>query len=271
MIRLTEAVGAYSRPFLFGAVLCTPLFAGCASTMRVDSHPALAESRVDGKRRDDWVGGLTLVEKENLWLGFRNDQDYLYLLLTTTDRDVIFSIASGGLIVWFDPAGGKEKVLGFRYPVGMEGAMKGSTPGAARPDPGAFGRLLEVSADGFEVLRRDGPPLRLASRDTLGVQVAASIEDGAMVYEMRVPLRSGEAEPFAVDGALASGVGVGFETPEMKRPVGGGPGGGMPEGMPPGVPPQGGMPPGGGRPGMGPGARPSTPEPLDLWVVVNLQ
>ena len=259
--------GVYLSRLGLLVALSMALITGCASTLRVENQPTLPEMAVDGNRHEDWVSGLTLAEKENLWLGFRNDGDYLYVLLTTVNRDVLLPIATGGLTVWFDPDGGKKKVFGVRYPVGVEGGMQAFTPGAARPDPAAVSRHLEESGRQFEVLRRGAPPVRLASQDTLGIQVAVSFQNGTMVCEMKVPLRSSPSEPFAVGAAPGSPLGVGFETPEFERPTfdsggrGGMPGGAPPEGAPPGGGPPGGMPAGG---------QPSQPERLDLWTLVTL-
>lgn len=75
--------------------------------------------KIDG-RSDDWVGSLTYVDKQNISLGVVNDTDYLYICLAAEDQALISRILRQGMILWFNPEGGKNKTFGINYPVGRQ-------------------------------------------------------------------------------------------------------------------------------------------------------
>src|SRR5262249_60643297 len=64
--------------------------------------------------------------------------------LTTGDRDVERQIRLEGLTVWFDPAGGKEKAFGLRFPLGFLHGQGPDAGGVPAPPPPSGG---EDSAD----------------------------------------------------------------------------------------------------------------------------
>jgi hypothetical protein len=62
----------------------------------------------------------------------------------------------------------------------------------------------------------------------LGVAIASGSEEGVLVYEIRLPLKSSTEHPYAVDAAPGSTIALGFETPsDPPAREGRGPGGGM--------------------------------------------
>ncbi len=261
---------------------------------------------VDGSSAD-WDGAMIPFEEENLGVGVMNDDEFLYLCLVATDRADQMQILTGGLTLWVDPAGGKDKAFGIRYPVG--GRPEGAEPGArggrgAGREPGergerGLGRETGERGDPPDLdslLVRFSPPERLEIRNgedelmesypldaTPGLEARIGSENGALVCELKIPLEATADRPFAV-AATKGRVGLGLETVEIERPkmqrpdgmMGGGPGGGMGGGPPGGGGGgMGGGPPGGGRGGgrgMGapPGMMGAQAEPIDLWARVIL-
>jgi hypothetical protein len=87
------------------------------------------------------------------------------------------------------------------------------------------------------------------------------------VYDLKVPLKSDEEHPYAIEANAGTAIGVGLEIPEidkdeMKRAKQERMGG---EGMPPGG--MGDLGGGMGRPG---GPRPKIPNGLDVWASLQL-
>lgn len=135
-----------------------------------------------------------------------------------------------------------------------------------------------------------------ASRDTVlldaskadGLRVGFGHDSGRFVYELRVPLKTGPGQPYAIGYERGGKISIGFETPPSAEANGreevpdheftgggmGGPGEGEGEGGPGGGPGGGGFGGPGGPPG-GPGGRrergvPSAAEPLEIWGTIRL-
>jgi hypothetical protein len=115
-------------------------------------------------------------------------------------------------------------------------------------------------------------PHRIPVKEVKGIEVKINLSGGMVVYELKVPLRSGEQFPYAIGTQPGDAIGLGLEIPKFDpRAVRGGVGGRRPggTGMPPGGS-MGGMRGGRGRMGMGGGRRPQMPRGLDVWVSLLL-
>ena len=235
---------------------------------------------VDGNDTE-WPGGAALLVDAPVAVGVSNDQEFLYVRIRTSDRNAGMQILMGGLTVWFDAAGGDRKTFGIKYPVGAKkpepgergpGGPEGGKRGDMPPPPGGQEGQPGEGRDHGQGPGQ-GPPLdpstlvepRLellgAKKEDVrsfaigdvpsGIQAAISRVEGALVYELRVPLATSAEDPNGIGAALGSVLGVTLETGKIRRPEmsrrggpGGGPGGGMGG-------PGGGI---GGPPGGGPGA-----------------
>ena len=309
--------------------------AGCG-TPRLMSRWLDRKVAIDGDPTE-WDGTLYTLEDSKVKVGFFNDGSDLYLCVGSEDRGVRRQVLGMGMTVWFDPGGGKNKVLGIRFPLGRAGGRTpfaglgpdshslGSRPriepdstGAGQPpggelagsgirpsdlDPmGAGGRHMDMdpadavaalrdSSAELEILHGEGPGTRMRVSEMKGAELKIGMKNEALVYELRIPLRSDGDHPFALDLAPGKTLGIGVETPKIDRsrftrpndgdrPPGG-------EGRPDGFPQDGGGMgrgghrgggwPGGGygghRGGMGPGGEGSRSgmfESLNLWMKVEL-
>jgi hypothetical protein len=253
------------------------------------------EIKVDGLATD-WSEFQPVAKDVRLSIGLASDADHLYLALASSDAPTSMQIIQQGLIVWFDPKGGKKQQLGIRYPVGMSPGEKGQRGGERGGAPGGRGgeygppegapgtppeRASGTSSDVGRMYARAEADGRLGHFEILadgkeaqvvGIQSAAPFElktgwgEGTLVYELKIPLaREGDLPGLGVrPGAI---VGVGLESPRRSEPAGfrmGGPGGGMTGGM-------GGI--GGGmRGGMsGPGGSwQDLLDPVKVWTTVLL-
>lgn len=108
--------------YLIPTIFSTLLLSGCGSTIDLTSSWKEREIIIDGNR-SDWSGKTTYYEKHDISLGFRNDQDFLYLCVFTSNRSTQMQILSGGMTVWLDPEGNENKQFGFRFPIGGQRNM----------------------------------------------------------------------------------------------------------------------------------------------------
>jgi len=298
---------------VLAAVVCAVAIAVAAETLRIESVWSTEAPTVDGKLTE-WSAPLVTLGSTPLSLGVRNDGQFAYVALATSDQATRMMLGAAGFTVWFDPAGKNKKAFGITVPPVVAGGrgMRGRGPGGAPPDqdgqppdwqsappqgrgepsqggPGGPGGPAIGAITSIEVLgasKDDKRRFELAYARTIGLDVAARVAEGVLVYELRVPLSVTEARPYGVKSSPGAAIGLGIETAELARPedrgegggrgrggMGGGPpggggggmggggmmggGGGQPGGM-------GGGPPGGGREGM------RELKPIKVWTVVQL-
>jgi hypothetical protein len=257
------------------ALACTAaavvLFAGCGSTSLTSTYHDKPFT-IDGDPKD-WVGSPLYVDKSGINVAISHDADYLYVMVSTTDRTKQSQIRRGGFTVWFDPTGGSAKTFGIRYPMGMPGGPPPSMddalapPGDGEMDMPSPGRIDHIMKSDMELLGPDDED-RLIVSLLSEKQIQAKIIDasGGLTYELRVPLQHDAAHPHGIGIQPGKNLGVSLQTKQMEGmrggpgigPRGGGEGGqgGM---MPPGggdMQGEGGMQGGGGGRGSGGGRGP---------------
>jgi hypothetical protein len=239
--------------------------AGC-SMLELESTWKDRDIALDGKE-GDWLGAKYFFEEFSISVGLINDEQHLYVSMITENPMIRAQIMRRGLTVWLDPKGGKNKIFGIRFPLGRQEARQEEemTLGAMMDEAGReeLMKKIQESMTELEVLGGDENVLaKLDVEDARGIEVRMRDAGGTFVYELRVPLASSEAQPFAVGAKDGDVIGVGFLSPKLQMQRAGGRRGG---GMPPGV----GMPPGGGVMGGG-GMRPMMPRELKIWAKVQL-
>lgn len=212
--------------------LLTFYFTSCAN-LQFQSGWRDRDINIDG-RSDDWVGSLTYMDKQNISLGVLNDTDYLYVCLAAEDQAVISRILRQGMILWFDPEGGKEKTFGIKYPIGRQGMQQGEM---MRPDNEAdrqkMRRAMMAISNELEILQQSKVPIRTSIENLKGIEVFLKRSTGLIVYEIKIPLQENQDLPFAIGAKEGSEIGIGIEVPKMtmnmNRAAGGmgGRGGGM--------------------------------------------
>jgi hypothetical protein len=210
---------------------------------------AATEIRVDGNL-DDWRGEWPWYDDLRASVGARNDDHFFYLMIRTPDPELLRRAIGQGLTVWIDPHGGKDKVLGIRYPLGLrdmrapadsgggppEAALLPGAPadsetqrtrhGARRRfDPEAVLKAMSESPVEVRLLRESSVSQRLTLDKTGGVEVALGSSAGSFAYELMVPLTApgtaeGAMDPahFAIPARPGGTIGVGIEIAAPPRP-----------------------------------------------------
>ena len=249
---------------------------GCTSVKQIESGPVTTDVIIDGSV-DDWDGTLRLFEGESgVSIGVRNNAEAIYVALVVRDQAKLRQIMRAGLILWFDPDGGKDRVFGIAYPLSPEGMDRsglGGMPGGMRG--GRSGGLSESDREEMEAAMRerfieslnelevlhDGEEhgMRIPDRSDSDIRVAGSFEYGELVLEYRIPLGDSESTAYQLP-MISEELGLGLISPEIEMPAGARPAGGGG---------RGGMG-GAGRGGSGRSGRPRQNEPIDTWARITL-
>ena len=214
---------------LFGLTAC--------GTLDVASVWSEAGITIDG-RTDDWRCRLYDVKDTGVSFGVQNDERFVYVCLRAADRRAAAQILRAGLIVWFDPKGGKDKVLGVHYPLEPEGdKFPGLSRGTGAEDENVRRERRQALAERREEIEILGPgrdeTIRLKKDELKGIEAAFANAGGVFAYEVKVPLVAGPDSPYAVGPKSGNLVGIGFDSPRPdvllgRRGAGGRiPGGGM--------------------------------------------
>ena len=254
------------------ALLLLGILTACSSfkTFQIESRPPDGQVLIDGLA-GDWAGRLFVVEGQNVALGFLNDRECLYICLRIDNPGMKRQLLRSGMTVWFDPAGGKKKVLGIKYPVGLRAGEEGTWRVEGPEDVEAPG---EVGGNLTDVeIHRQGisEPEVMDIAEAEGFELKASASGRNFVYELKVPLTKSGDSPAGLGAAPGGTVGVGFETGKFdfnslsRRPAG-------PAGGTGAMPPTGTYGNRGGvmRPGQMHPNDPELPEELKIWATVTL-
>jgi hypothetical protein len=218
---------------------------------RIDSHWRDRDIVVDGSSAD-WPGALANLDASTpVAIGAANDREFLYLVLHASDPMARTRILRQGLIVWFDPAGKDRKQFGIKYPVGSgwpvdgpsggrRGSRQGTPPasGSGEPPPLDVPNRMEIFGPKKDDIRS------LVLEHVPGISVKLGQAEGALVYEMKIPLMKTAEFEYAIGAKPGTLIGIGLETQKIEEPEG--------EGRGRGIPGMGGMG-GGGMGGRGGG------------------
>ncbi len=231
---------------------------------------------VDGDQ-SDWGGKLKYLEDERAAVGVFNDNETLYLCLTTDDRGKIMQMLNLGMTLWIIPDNDNIKTVGIRYPLRLDDSDFKSM--RRKQKEGNDGEYVKKMLKGYQEKHNE---LQIVNEDNYslyaypvnnksGINIKLGVNMRQLVYEISIPIGENSMSEFTIDLFPGDNLTVGFETSEFQRTEGG-LGGGMTAG---GRQPSGGMT-GGGRPGMGnrggmpQGTMPEKPDPIDIELEVKL-
>ena len=249
---------------------------GC-SAFEIDSLWREKEILIDGNS-SDWLGTLVYLEDNGVTVGIQNDEHDLYICLLAESSFLRSQVMRRGFTIWFDPTGGKDKTFGIKFPIGMpvpETRQQARDESIDRIDREQKPERMASLSDKLEIL---GPGKadqeRIPLNKVKGIEVFIDTASGLLVYEIKVPLKQSDENPYAIQASAGDTLGVGFEIPKLdrevlrgERPGGAGvrSGGGVSGGMGG----KGGMRGGGGRGGGRGGVSSSRPEVgkgLKIWI-----
>jgi hypothetical protein len=247
-------------------ILLAIVSGGCSSTAELSSSWNANQIVVDGHAAD-WGGHFFYLNDSHVSLGLRNDQDFLYICLMSSEGQFRRQIMGLGLTVWLEPEHGKK--WGIHYPIGFAGqgerrSFNRDEAGGERDTAQIFGQLLqnlEIVESGKDEHQQ------FSTIEVPGISVKVGSSQGSVVYELKVPLKESSDHPYAVGAGPESTIKLALETGRFEARSREG---GMGEGGRGGGGSRGGFG-GRGRGGRG-GGMPGgeRPEPLDFSAVVHL-
>jgi hypothetical protein len=201
-----------SLPITLGLmVACAVLSPALVSTRAQDAQVSATwrsqDVTVDGSMAD-WTS-LTRVGAGPA-VAAQNDGATLYLAIASNDPTVRVQLATG-LIVWIDGRARRAQTFGLRLQGLAPRPLAGAAPSANASD--LSDRVLNTLEE-FDLLG----PARLQRRlidnpSDVGIALASGVEDGTIVYELKVPLERTDATPHAIGAKPGAAISLGLETP----------------------------------------------------------
>lgn len=256
------------------------LFVGC-KTQEVETHWSATPVQVDGEMME-WANmPTTYFEDSGVQLGLCNDSENLYILFRFSNQSWARAIRMGGVTLWLDNSGKKNKDFGIRYTGGpplsemLKPGMTGEGGFQDNLTPEQKERLKkqqEAMADQFKVLyKKGGQEITIPANGSSGPAVSFASPQGIYTYEFKIPLRKSDAFDYGIGAQPGQTISLGLEWGDIEM---GDRQRMRPEGSGMGMPPGGGLPGGGGRGGGAPGGQGSPgmqkPEKQELWVKTQL-
>jgi hypothetical protein len=204
----------YTFYLLLTFILLFLLFFGCGM-QEMQSKWCDRTIMIDGvDNGEEWANSRKSFDDLKIMVGMYNNDDMIYILLSTNDQRIKRQLLAFGLTLWFDEYGGSSKVLGMRFPLGMKnpgGYLGGrNTPGVNQMETG-----LESMQDNIELI---GPELYTRSiisvneAEKYGIQCRIGSAQGSLVYEMRYPIHRTDSCPYGISSRKIKTVGLVIET-----------------------------------------------------------
>jgi hypothetical protein len=264
-------------------MLYTTFFFTACGGEEIDSRWLDREITVDGDA-SEWRGTEQFSDDEKgIRFAVFNDDEDLYICLSTWNTKTQQQILVRGLTFWFDAGGGDRRDYGIEYPMakGPEEmkSMRGMRETASRDRARAIEELLVRSRSEIKVGRTEdsgGHWMFVEDAVEIGIDAALDMDDRILVLELKVPLAGVDLLPFPGGPAESGFVGLGVEMGKIdvegmrEQMMAGRPQGGMGDrgGEMGGGGPGGGRPGGGGRGGAG--MRETMEEEIEAWMKVRL-
>ena len=210
------------RASSIGALVMSMVIAvACGPETELESGWLDRDLTIDG-RNEDWKGALEYLDDPGVAVGLLNDDDFLYLTVSTSEQATAMQMIRAGTTIWFDSDGGDDKTFGIRFQVGVrQMVMSGEGTRAGRggdgvPDPAIIQTMLEISTANLDVLGRDnGGRLQFRADEAPGL--LAKVSNSAGTYVSNSGCLCGKPKDFrhAIGTAAGRTIGITFETGEI--------------------------------------------------------
>jgi hypothetical protein len=203
--------------FIFFSFL---LLNGCGSDKELLSNWTDQQITIDGETTD-WQNNLQYFPEDNIALGFKNDDKFLYICLTTNDITKIFPMFRSGFIIWFEPENG-GKTIGIKYPfhdILTDGERMPAPNGQMNGEENRAEIINKMLGKQNEllILNEDKNPLTdFPIENKEGIKAKLGYHSDRFIYELKVPL-SVNKYAYQVSAAPGEKLKVKFETEEVER------------------------------------------------------
>ncbi|MFC1608215.1 hypothetical protein ACFL47_09610 [Candidatus Latescibacterota bacterium] len=183
----------------------------------------------------EWENARYFFEEEKITLGILNDENNIYLRISSRDRELQRKLIAFGMTIWFDEKGGKKKNLGIHFPLGIRD--RGMDKSRKSNNEDQFRIILGESLSEIEIIDKakdNAEILLLSDVNGLGIETLIGYDKNNLVYELKIPLLRTEAQPYGIGNDTGQAIGIGMLIGEidpeqlrknMQRGIGGGRGG----------------------------------------------
>lgn len=215
--------------FTVSVLVLAIVFVALAKEKSVDSIWAVSPLKIDGLA-DDWESDPFHVEKKvKTEYAFRNDSDSLYVFFKFNDAKYLSSIEITGMVLWIDIEGKKNKDIGVKFTKKKISADEFIAVLEKQQGTISDERKESLRASEFyfisraEAVDKKGDPFKKNEGDEAvkGAAFNVSVQQDAVSYEFRVPLKNLIEAISESDVEPGEVVGVGFEwgglTDEMRK------------------------------------------------------
>ena len=176
---------------------------------------------IDGLNKE-WIGYLNIIEKEAMALGVKRDEDFLYLGVLFSRGPKLQQVSKQGMIVWFDPEGGKQREIGVQFPLGQGEPGSFQDPANHGPEQNpqmnqtAEKRIPEKTRFVFLVAEEDGESI-LEYLEAKNIEVQSDQLGQTLFYELKIPLNRSKDQPIGIGVRSDKKLGIGFEASWMEE------------------------------------------------------
>jgi hypothetical protein len=181
----------------------------CASQTPYISKTKDIDIQIDGNP-EEWTGSLQYFDDAGLGYSIRHDQENIYLVAVTNDRQMIRQIRARGLLIWFDVTGKTNKEVGIKYPVGLLPQYLHRDQGTGRD----FSNPPKIQTDFEFYLKGKKKQLLPLYNNDLNIRIEPIKNRGIFAVEIAIPVRViYEKKSLPPSGKL----GIGFELAELDQ------------------------------------------------------
>lgn len=258
-------------------ISATALISSCSSTSQLSKRAAPASVTIDGDL-SDWQNDMTYYEDEKINVGLKNDNDYLYISLSTAGRTIRKQIFRRGLVFKFDTEkeGVEPVTMRFPAPRMREGIGRGIPAENNDPAENEEEILNRISENIVFLNTKTELPERMTIKES-GYKGKCAYTNEVFMIEIAVPLLKTNAAKYAIGSKAGETLFLGIETfkPDMSKmkrrmqELGHGGGGSMSGGRGGGR--RGGGMSGGGMGGRGGGDMMSRNRPEQMKLEIKVQ
>ena len=169
----------------------------------------------------EWQDWVPYYDKETrVLIGMYNDEDYLYIRLSSRHHEIQRQVLVAGLTVWFEQKANNKRTFGVHFPVGILPEKRMSMfRDSSGKDADLLRQLLEMSQTEIQLLgpgENEQITMAASNIGRFDIDVKVDNAEGNLVYELKVPLTQNEQTPYAVLTDRADRIHIGFETGKIE-------------------------------------------------------
>ena len=202
------------------ALFSLSILSGCSGDKELISGWTNQQIKMNGET-SDWQNNLEYMKDYNVAVGFKNDNKFLYICLTTNDFTKVFPMFRGGFITWFKPEN-DGKTIGIKYPIHNNSNNNEQVPNSQeeiynRRNPGEFIKRMLDRQNEFQILNEDKSLLSDVPLDNKeGIEAKLGYHSDRFIYELKVPL-SDNKYSYKISALPGEKIKIKFETEEPER------------------------------------------------------